>query len=127
MSTPAWGFASPTFTADQERTYAMMCHFSAIPSGFIIPLLLWVIGRGRSPFVDHQGKEALNFGINQTILYGVCIIALFAGFISPIVTIVAALGLVLVAVGGIVRAARGAMAAHRGGLHRYWGLIRFVR
>jgi hypothetical protein len=62
----------------QERTWGMLCHLSAL-AGFIIPfgniigpLLIWLIKKDESSFVDDQGKEALNFQISITIY---CLIA----------------------------------------------------
>lgn len=56
-----------------ERMWGMFCHLSAfalffIPFGSIIgPLIVWSIKKGDSPFVDEQGKEALNFNISILI------------------------------------------------------------
>ena len=57
----------------QERTWGMLCHLSAlamfiIPFGNIIgPLVIWLIKKDESSFVDDQGKESLNFQISITI------------------------------------------------------------
>lgn len=55
------------------RTFAMLCHLLAL-TGFIIPfgsivgpLVLWLVKRDQHPFVDDQGKEAVNFNISMTI------------------------------------------------------------
>jgi len=45
------------------RNMAMLCHLLAIFTGFIAPLIIWLIKKGEEPFVDQQGKEALNFQI----------------------------------------------------------------
>ena len=56
-----------------ERTWAMLCHFSAfagliIPFGnFLAPLIIWMIKKEELPFVEDQGKEVLNFQISMTI------------------------------------------------------------
>lgn len=56
-----------------SRNLAMACHLLAfagyvVPFGHIIgPLVLWLMKRERDPFVDHHGKEALNFQISMTI------------------------------------------------------------
>ena len=58
-------------------TWAMLCHLSAlstyigVPFGHIIlPLIIWLIKKDASPFIDEQGKESLNFQISMTI-YGI--------------------------------------------------------
>lgn len=67
-----------TAISQQERQMAMFTHLAAfagfvIPLGHIIgPLVLWLIKRETMPFVDEQGKEALNFNITVTIAGIVC-------------------------------------------------------
>ncbi len=57
----------------EERSYAMFCHLGAlagfiIPFGnIIVPLVLWLIKKDASPFVDRQGRESLNFQISMLI------------------------------------------------------------
>ncbi len=60
--------------ARTERTYAMLCHLTAlamfigVPFGNIIgPLIVWLIKKDEYPLVNEQGKEALNFQISMTI------------------------------------------------------------
>ena len=57
-------------TPGQEaRQWAMFCHFAAFiglvfPFGSLLgPLIVWQLKRESDPFVDAQGKEALNFQI----------------------------------------------------------------
>ena len=60
-------------TTKDERTWAMLCHFSAFtglifPLGnFLAPLIIWLIKKEEFPFVEDQGKEVLNFQISMTI------------------------------------------------------------
>lgn len=49
----------------------MLCHLLGIFTGFLGPLIIWLIKKDSSPYVDEQGKESLNFQI-------VCLIATFA-------------------------------------------------
>ncbi|HEX7815647.1 DUF4870 domain-containing protein [Dyella sp.] len=63
----------------QERQWALFAHLSAL-AGCIItgpwagwgcflgPLIIWLIKKDTMPFVDDQGKEALNFNITMAIL-----------------------------------------------------------
>jgi hypothetical protein len=56
-----------------ERMWGMFAHLSAlagyiIPFGSIIgPLIIWSIKKDEFPFVNEQGKSALNFQISMTI------------------------------------------------------------
>src|SRR5689334_8979888 len=54
-------------------TMGMLCHLLAIFTWFIGPLLIWLIKKDQSPFVDDQGKEALNFQIATLIASVICI------------------------------------------------------
>lgn len=61
-------------TNRDAKLYGMLCHLLglswvfAIPFGWILgPLIVWLIKKDEYPFVDDQGKEALNFQISMTI------------------------------------------------------------
>ena len=61
------------------RMWAMMCHLSALAmyvlptlGNIIGPLIVWLIKREESSFIDEHGKESLNFQISVTI-YSVAI------------------------------------------------------
>lgn len=56
-----------------EKNYAMLCHLVAF-SGFIIPfgsiigpLVMWLIKKEESEFINYHGKESLNFQISIAI------------------------------------------------------------
>lgn len=67
----------------EERQWAMFTHLSAlfgvvIPLGSVIgPLVMWLIKKDTMPFVNDQGKEALNFNITMVIAAIVCWILVF--------------------------------------------------
>ncbi len=59
-----------------------------IPFGnFLLPLVLWMANRKEHPFVDYNGKQALNFQISL-LLYSVALgaisIPIFMGFLPGI-------------------------------------------
>ena len=73
------------------RTWAMLCHLLAIFTGFIAPLVIWLIKKEEDPFVDSQGKEALNFQITVAMAMIVAWLLCFACigvFLVPAVAIV---------------------------------------
>jgi uncharacterized Tic20 family protein len=88
------------------RNWAMWAHLSAfsghfIPFGHVLgPLVIWCIKKDEIPFVNDQGKEALNFQITMTIAFIVAGISIFVlvGFVllpavwifDIVVTIIAA-------------------------------------
>lgn len=56
------------------RLYGMLCHLLGlswmvgIPFGWIFgPLVVWMIKRDDHPFIDEQGKEAMNFQLSMTL------------------------------------------------------------
>ena len=63
----------------EARQWAMLCHFAAFfglvfPFGNLLgPLVVWQIKRDLDPFVDAQGKEAVNFQISVTLAGLVCV------------------------------------------------------
>ena len=61
-------YAGPTPDQD-SKTMGMLAHLLGIFLGFIGPLIIWLIKKDQSPFVDDQGKESLNFQIMLMIGY----------------------------------------------------------
>ena len=104
----------------------MACHLSALagivlPSfGHILgPLIVWLVKKDTMPFVDDQGKEALNFQLTMTI-------ALFLSAILIVVVIGLAL-LPVVALVDVILVILGAMKANEGVAYRYPFNIRFLK
>lgn len=66
--------------SETERNWGMAAHLSAlagfvIPFGSIIgPLVVWLVKKDEMPFVDSQGKEALNFQITVLIGAMICLV-----------------------------------------------------
>ena len=62
-----------------SKTTAMLCHLLAfagylVPFGHVIgPLILWLVKKDDSPFIDSHGKESLNFQISITLYMIACI------------------------------------------------------
>jgi uncharacterized protein len=59
-----------TPTSD-ERTFAILSHILAIVPGIGIfgPLVIWLIKKDESPFVEANAKESLNFQLTMLIAY----------------------------------------------------------
>jgi uncharacterized Tic20 family protein len=109
----------------QERTWGLITHLSAlagfiVPFGHIIgPLVVWLIKKDESPFVDDQGKEAINFQISMT-LYAVIAAILILVIIGIFLLIgIGILDIVLVIIA--------AVKANAGEKFRYPLTIRFIR
>lgn len=62
----------------EVRQWAMFCHLSAFlgvwfPFGHLLgPLIVWQLKRETDPYIDAQGKEALNFQITVALVSGIC-------------------------------------------------------
>ena len=120
--TPEISSALPT---KDERTWAMAAHLSAyvghfFPFGHIIgPLVIWLIKRDSSEFIDDQGKEAVNAQISFTIysvIAGLFIIIL-VGFAFLFALWLADVILVIIA----------AIAANEGRRYRYPMIFSLVK
>lgn len=98
---------------------AMLCHILAIFTSFLGPLIIWLIKKDESPFVDHHGKEALNFQLTVLIAWVASGLSMFVciGFLLvPVVGIVDLIFCILAAV-----------KASRGEEYLYPLNIRFVK
>ncbi|WP_323703721.1 DUF4870 domain-containing protein [Mammaliicoccus sp. Dog046] len=56
-----------TGTTKDDRLYGMLIYLSSFIVGFFGPLLIWLIKREDSKFVDRVGKDYLNFFLSYTI------------------------------------------------------------
>lgn len=118
-------YGHPPATTADERTLAMLCHLLAIFTGFLGPLILWLVRKDTSPFIDHHGREALNFQITVFIItFGlsmvtaVLMLVLIGIFLVPVILV-----LVILA---FVAEIMACVAANRGEWHRYPFTIRLV-
>ena len=115
------------------RLWAMLCHlaalagiFSYIGFGVVLPfanvlgpLIIWLIKRNESSFVDDQGSEALNFHLTMTIAFVISVMLMFIliGFIFIMLFIVYDLVMTIIA----------AVKANDGNKYRYPYIIRFIK
>ncbi|WP_426143740.1 DUF4870 domain-containing protein [Pseudomonas sp. DWP3-1-2] len=107
------------------RQWAMFCHFAAFfglifPFGNVLgPLIIWQIKKEADPFIDAQGKEALNFQITVSIAAMICMLLMVVIIGFPL--------MVLVGVGALVLTIIGGMKANDGLPYRYpftWRLVK---
>ena len=113
-------------TPGQEaRQWAMFCHFAefiglVFPFGSLLgPLIVWQLKRESDPFVDAQGKEALNFQITVAL-------AMFVSFLLMLVVIgFFLLGLVCLA--ALVLTIIAGIKANEGKAYRYPFCLRLIK
>jgi uncharacterized Tic20 family protein len=105
---------------DQDsKTMALLAHLLGILLGIIGPLIIWLMKKDTSPFVNDQGKEAMNFQIVLLLGY---LVGGFTTFLCIGVII-----LPLVWLGGIVFSILAAMKANQGIAYRYPFNIRLIK
>ena len=61
--------AMPPLSDSDSRMWAMIAHLGAILAFFVSPLIVWLVFRERSKFVDDQAKEGLNFQLTLAVVY----------------------------------------------------------
>ena len=110
------------------RMWAMFCHLVGLAAllppipifgGAIGALIIWQVKKDEFPFVDEQGKEALNFQISiliYAIVAGLLIFACVGAFLLPAVMIF-----------DIVFVIIAAIKANNGFHYRYPLCIRFIK
>lgn len=117
--------AAATPIRQEERTWALAAHLSAlvgsvIPFGNIVaPLVIWLVQKDKMPFVDDQGKEALNFQISVTIYLLACLPFLLILIGIPM--------MIAVGLGAVVLMIVAAVQSNEGVRYRYPLTIRFIR
>ena len=123
--------------SSEERQWAMFAHLSALVGGiltsgwagsigcFIGPLIIWMVKKDTMPFVDDQGKEALNFNITVGLIF-------LALLMLSIVTlgiglIVAIPGWIIVGIAWLVFTIIAGIKANEGVAYRYPLTLRLIK
>ena len=108
------------------RKWAMLCHIVALVGllgngiGFVLgPLLVWMIKKEDHPFVDEQGKEAVNFQITMMLLAIACVPLAFF--------VIGLLLLPFVLLAAVVFSVIGAVKANEGQRYRYPFALRLIK
>ncbi|MEO8671086.1 MAG: DUF4870 domain-containing protein [Tahibacter sp.] len=120
----------------EEKQWALFAHLSALIGGllssalggfgvFIGPLVIWLIKKDTMPFVDDQGKEALNFNITVAI-------ACFALLVLSIITLgigllIAIPAWIVIGIVWLVFTIIAAIKANEGVRYRYPVSIRLIK
>lgn len=94
---PGKGRLRDMSATSSERQYAMFNHLAGLLSladffvvGFITCLVMWLVRRDDSAFLDDHGKEALNFQISLTLYWiGLAIVSI------PFLIVTLGLGIII--------------------------------
>lgn len=61
---------APPMRPDEEKLWAIAAHLGPLVVGVFAPLVVWLVFKDRSQFLDRTGKEALNMQISY-LIYGI--------------------------------------------------------
>ena len=109
----------------EQRTWGMLCHLLGftgylVPFGNILgPLIIWLIKKDEMPFVDDQGKEALNFQLSFILalfVSGILCFLLIGFFLIGVVVIYQIIATIVACI-----------QANEGVYYRYPYTIRFIK
>ena len=100
---------------------AMLVHLLMIFTGLVGPLILWLVKKDESAFINHHGKESVNFVITNIIAY-VIIMAITAVTFGLGAFLFIPLGIVV-----LIFAILACVAANKGEWYRIPMNIRFIR
>jgi uncharacterized protein len=110
---------SPSEVSKDAKTFAMLAHLLGIFTCFVGPLVIWLVKKDEHPFVDEQGKEALNFQITVAIAY---VAASLLSFLCIGFLLFPAVGVV-----DLVFCILACVAANKGEHYRYPVSIRLIK
>lgn len=108
-----------TTPSTDDRNLAMLAHLLGIVSGFVGALIIWLIKKDQSVYVDEQGKEALNFQITMLIAFVGAWILMFI--------LIGMLLMPLLLIANLVFCILAAVAASNGKSYRYPVAIRLLK
>ncbi len=120
----------------EEKQWALFAHLSALLGGvltghlfgwgcFIGPLIIWLLKKDTMPFVNDQGKEALNFNITLAIIgVALLVLSIMTFGIGLLLAIPAG---IVVGIGWLVFTIIAAIKASEGVAYRYPFSIRLVK
>jgi len=105
----------PGETTSEDRTWAMLAHLSPLLLGFIGPLVIWLIYKDKSAFINDQAKEALNFQLAVMIVALICAATCIGAILLPVL-----------GVGALVYSILAGVEANKGVYYRYPYTIRMI-
>jgi uncharacterized Tic20 family protein len=109
--------AAQPLRPDEERTWSLLSHLGGILFGFLPSLVIWLVFKGRGPFLEDQAKEALNFQITVAIA---SVAAWVLSFAIPFLPF-------LVWGANVVFCILAAVAVSKGQWYRYPATLRLVK
>ena len=119
QSSAPLNYESGAAPSKDDTNLATLMYVLCIFTGFIGPLIIWLMKKDQSKFVDDQGKEVLNWCITLVLGFIGCFILMFVLigiFLMPILAIL-----------NLVFTIMGAMKVSKGIPYRYPFAIRLLK
>jgi len=110
----------PTEASKDARMWAMLCHLLGLFTSFVGPLIIWLLKKEEDPFIDNQGKEALNFQITLVIAW------IASAVLTPVFCVGVIIG-IAASVVDIIFCIIACIKANGGEAYRYPVSIRFIK
>ncbi|MFD7308818.1 DUF4870 domain-containing protein [Promicromonospora sp. NPDC059942] len=121
---PGYGPGAPyqpqPLTPSDERMWTVFAQVGAIIFSFVPPLVIWLVFKDRSRFVEQEAKESLNFTI--TVIIANVALAIIAAVTFGLGTI-----LYIVLIAAVVFQILAAVENGKGAPYRYPVNIRFIK
>src|SRR6266496_6253019 len=117
--------------SEDGRIWAMMAYLGVMFLAFLLPVVLYLVGRRRSPFIRYHAAQALNLWIT-VFCYSLSFVIIGVVLMLDTVATGLSVGLLLIAAAGVALlgcAIVGAIPASRGSLYRLpnWICVPMVR
>lgn len=106
-------------TTSDDRLYAMLIYVLSLPFTVLGPLIIWLLKREESQFVDYHGKQYFNF-----------IISYFIYTVAASILIVVLIGIILLPVVGVmflVFTIIAAVKSYNGEWYKFPLVIQFIK
>lgn len=117
---------TPLSPSAEERNWAVACHLSPLLGllawgiGILLgPFIVWLVKKDTLPFVNDQGKEALNFQITVFLIGVVCTALIFVLIGIPLLFALGVFDLVFMIIA--------AVKASEGVTYRYPVCLRLIK
>lgn len=101
-----------------ERTLAMLIYVISFFTAFIGPLVIWLLKKDESDFINHHGREYFNFLISYTV-YSIISAIL-------IIVVIGAFMLAIVGIAGLILTIVAAIKAYEGDYYRFPMIFRIL-
>lgn len=102
-----------------DKTMAILAHIGGVFFGFLPSLIIWLVKKDESPYVNVQGKEALNFQIFIAICCVVSVILMLV--------LIGVVLIILVSLMNIVFCIIAAVKTSNGENYRYPVSLRLIK